>query len=162
VQVPFNLPANTQHQISVRRGDQLSVPESVTVTETVPGIFTVDSTGSGQGVIYKSMTGTLADSNGPASPGETVVLYCTGLGAVNASVLAGDVVSGDPPQVPAQLQVRIGDQQAQVVAARLTLSQPGVYEVHAVVPEGVPSGDNVPVTITAEDRTSPPVTMAVR
>lgn len=70
VQVPFNLPANTQHQISVRRGDQLSVPETVTVTETIPDILTADETGSGQGAIRRAATGRLADRVDPAFAGD--------------------------------------------------------------------------------------------
>ena len=56
VQIPFNLPANTDHPILVRRGDQLSVPEPVTVTETMPGIFTTSESGTGQGVIERQAT----------------------------------------------------------------------------------------------------------
>ena len=53
VQVPYGLPVNTQHQIRVRRGQQLSVPESITVSETIPGIFTKNLNGTGQGLIFR-------------------------------------------------------------------------------------------------------------
>ena len=163
VQVPFNLPANTQHQISVRRGDQLSVPETVTVTETIPGIFTADETGSGQGAIRRAATGRLADRSDPASAGDRVTIYCTGLGIVTPAVPAGEASPGqDLARVPTPVEVMIGDRKAEVVFAGLTPGQVGLYEVHAIVPEGIPVADDVKVTVAAAGRMSPPVTMAVR
>jgi uncharacterized protein (TIGR03437 family) len=37
-----------------------------------------------------------------------------------------------------------------------------LYQVNAVVPAGIPTGDTVPVVVNAAGQTSPAVTMAVR
>jgi len=73
VQVPYNLPVNTQHQIAVRRGTTLSVPETLSVAATQPGIFTENQRGTGQGIIMKSDQVTLAKPQSPAAVGEIIV-----------------------------------------------------------------------------------------
>lgn len=96
VQVPYGVPSNTQYQLTVQRGNSLSVPQSLVVAQAEPGIFTVSQTGSGQGSIVKSDGVTLAQPGTPASIGETIVIYCTGLGAVTPKVAEG----GPPPGAP--------------------------------------------------------------
>jgi len=78
VQVPYGVPVNTQYQLTVQHGSTLSLPESLVVAAAQPGIFTVNLSGTGQGVIMKSDGVTLAQPGTPASIGETVVIYCTG------------------------------------------------------------------------------------
>lgn len=164
VQVPYDVPANTRHQISVRRGEDLSVPESIAVTEAMPGIFTKNQSGTGQGVIARKDAGyVLAEPGTPAAVGETVVLYCTGMGAVLPSVEAGSAASAEPPaRVPAAVDVSIGGRSAEILFAGLTAGRVGVYEIHAKVPEGIEASDTVNVTITVAGQTSPSVTMAVK
>jgi len=52
-----------------------------------------------------------------------------------------------------------------VTFSGLTPGDPGLYQVNAVVPSGIVTGDAVPVVISVAGQTSPispPVTMAVR
>ena len=62
VQVPYGLPVNTQHQIAVRRGNALSVPETLSVAETQPGIFTENQKGTGQGIIFEERSAHISAS----------------------------------------------------------------------------------------------------
>ena len=89
VQVPYGVPVNTQYQLTVQHGDTLSVPQSLVVAQAQPGIFTVNQQGTGQGIIMKSDEVTLAEPGTPAAVGETVVIYCAGLGAVTPAVTEG-------------------------------------------------------------------------
>jgi uncharacterized protein (TIGR03437 family) len=161
VQVPFNTPVNGQYQLSVQRDNLLSVPEQLVIAAAQPGVFTVNQQGTGQGVIFKSDGITLAQTGTPANAGETVVIYCTGLGAVTPAVPEG----APPPSSPLSntlnpVTVTIGGQDAPVSFSGLTPGFPGLYQVNAVVPAGVP-GAAVPVVISVAGQTSPPVTMAI-
>ena len=89
VQVPFDIPVNTQFQMTVQKGNILSVPESLVIAPAQPGVFTTNQQGTGQGVIVKSDGVTLAQPATPAGIGETVVIYCTGLGPVSPALAAG-------------------------------------------------------------------------
>jgi uncharacterized protein (TIGR03437 family) len=162
VQVPFSTPVNTQYQISVQKDNVLSVPEQLVIAAAQPGVFTLNQQGSGQGVIFKSDGVTLADVNNPATVGETVVIYCTGLGAVNPPVAEGMPAPSSPlSHTVNQVTVSIGGQDAIVDFSGLTPGYPGLYQVNARVPNGV-SGSSVPVTVSVTGQTSPQVTMAVQ
>ena len=96
-QVPYDLPVDTQHQIVVQRGDTLSVPEQFTVAAANPGIFSKNQQGFGQGVIMRADQRTLAEPGTPAERGETIVIYCAGLGAVDPPVEPGRPAPPLPP-----------------------------------------------------------------
>ena len=123
--------------------------------------------GSGQGSIVKSDGVTLAQSGTPASIGETVVIYCTGLGAVTPKVQDGAPAPVTPPLSTTDnpVNVKIGDKAATVIFGGLTPGSAGLYQINAVVPSGIATGDAVPVVISVAGQTSPvtpPVTMAVK
>jgi uncharacterized protein (TIGR03437 family) len=124
------------------------VPEELPVAAAQPAIFTVDATGRGQGVI-RHENGSTADAQSPAAKGETVVIYCSGL--------------GEEQPDPASIEVTIGGWQA--AASRVTLAGPtlpGVYEVVTTVPENTGSGDQIPVIVKKAGHESPVVTMSIR
>ena len=75
---PFGLSTEaTQVQVSYNglTSDAVSVP----VATTVPGIFSADGSGSGQGIIA-NQDGSLNSPAAPASRGSIVTLYATGAG----------------------------------------------------------------------------------
>jgi len=164
VQVPYTVPVNTQYQLTVQHGNSLSVPEQLVVAAAQPGIFTLNQQGTGQGSIVKGDQVTLARPGTPATIGETVVIYCTGLGAVSPAVKEGSPAPNTPPLSTTvnPVTVTIGDKAAQVVFAGLTPGYAGLYQVNAVVPGGITIGDAVPVVLSVAGQTSPAVTMAVR
>jgi uncharacterized protein (TIGR03437 family) len=163
VQLPFDLPLNSQYQVTVQRGGVLSVPEELVIAAAQPGIFTTAQTGIGQGVIVKSDLVTLAQPGTPASAGDVIVLYCTGLGTVDPPVGAGVAAPTSPlSQTVNPVSVTVGGQSAQVLFAGLSPGSAALYQVNAIVPAGVAPGAQVPVTITVAGQTSPVVTMAVQ
>jgi uncharacterized protein (TIGR03437 family) len=167
VQVPYGVPVNTQYQLTVQRGNTYSVPQQLVVAQAEPGIFTVNQQGTGQGSIVKSDGVTLAQPGTPASIGETVVMYCTGLGSVTPKVAEGAPPTSVPPLSTTDnpVTVTIGGKAATVTFAGLTPGDPGLYQINAVVPSGIVTGDAVPVVISGAGQTSPispPVTMAVK
>src|ERR1035437_9880379 len=164
VQVPYTVPVNTQYQLTVQHGATLSVPQSLVVAQAQPGIFTSNQQGTGQGSIVKSDQVTLAQPGTPASIGETIVIYCTGLGAVTPAVKEGSPAPTTPPLSTTvnPVTVTIGGKAAQVAFSGLTPGYAGLYQVNVVVPTGITTGDAVPVVLSVAGQTSPAVTMAVR
>lgn len=162
-QIPYDLPVNLRLQVLVARGSTQSVPEPFTVAPTQPGIFTKNQQGFGQALAVKaSDRQTLAEPGSPAEKGETLVLFCSGLGAVAAPVESG-VAAPDPP-APTLLPVRlrIGDRDLDASFSGLSPGLSGLYEVSFQVPSDAPSGNQVPITITVGTAVSQTATIAIR
>jgi uncharacterized protein (TIGR03437 family) len=160
-QVPFDVAVNAELALSVTRGTSISVPQQIVTATAAPGAFTQDQSGTGPGLIVDGATNVLNDANHPARVGDTIVIYCTGLGLVtplpsNGQGSAG-VASTDNP-----VTLTIGGRSAQVTYAGLTPGFPGLYQINAVIPTGTSSGDQVPVVVTAARQVSPPITISVR
>ena len=160
-QVPYDIPINLPAQLTVQRGDAMSVPKTISVAPAQPAVFTTNQLGQGQGVIVNSGTNVIADAKAPAKIGDIVIIYCTGLGAVTGSVQPGVAVTGATPTVQ-PVTVTIGRRSANVAYAGLTPGQAGLYQVNAIVPTGVAPGSQVPVILSTAGQTSPPVTIVVQ
>jgi uncharacterized protein (TIGR03437 family) len=171
VQVPYDIPVNTQFQVLVQRDAMLSVPEQLAVADAQPGVFTTDASGSGAGVIFRSDMVTLAQpascnvpgplTCAPATAGEAIRIYCTGLGIVTPAIDAGVPPVAPLPTTVNAVTVTIGGLDAPVTSSTLAPGQPGAYIVTATVPNGV-SGDTLPVLVTVAGQTSPVVSMSVQ
>lgn len=164
-QVPYGIAANTEHQLVVQRGNSFTVPEPVTVAAAQPAIFTLDQSGTGQGLVFAATEAglVLAEPATPAKAGDVVVIWCAGLGEVDQPVMAGEGAPSSPPAITADpVTVTIGGINATVQFAGLAPGFTGLYQVNAVVPEGVQSGDDVAVVLTVAGQSSPPVTVALQ
>ncbi len=164
--LPFGLAPNVPHQLILRRGSAVSAPETVMIAEAQPGVFTRDQSGGGQGVVVAARAdgSTFFPEPGtPASAGNVLVIYCTGLGAVNPPVRAGEAAPFDTlsPTVR-NVAVTIGGVAADVAFAGVTPGFAGLYQVNVTVPAGVAPGDDVPVVLTSANQVSRTVTIAVR
>jgi len=100
----------------------------------------------------------------PALRGETISIYCTGLGAVSNPPATGlAAAAADPFSVTTSTTtVTIGGLVAQVSFSGLAPGAVGLYQVNVQVPTGAPAGDAVPVTLTIGGATSNTVTIAVQ
>jgi uncharacterized protein (TIGR03437 family) len=155
---PFDLSTGPQ-EIVVQHQGVLSIPETVDIGVAGPGVFTTSGTGQGAAVAFDDSTSRSVSPSTPVSPGEVVVIYCTGLGPVQPSGLPPGASSLQPeageaaPLSPAfavtgDVSVTIGGLNANVLSAMITPGLAGVYQVSAVVPKGVRLGDAVRVTVT--------------
>ena len=164
--VPYELNVNTQHQILVQRGPTLAEPVSVDLAATQPAIFRTSFEGT-QGLIYKCVQqGTnncvqvLTDENNPATAGDVLVMYCSGLGEVDPPVAAG--VAAGPSRTVDELTVEIGGRSARVAFSGLAPGFSGLYQVNAAVPDGVDPSPDSQVSLRISGQTSALVTMAVQ
>lgn len=165
-QIPYTVAGDIEYQLEIRRGAAIVTPQPVVISQSRPGIFTVDQSGQGQGHIYRAMpdfSQILADPARAATAGEVLVIYCNGLGATNPAVLAGAAAPTNPLAVTANpVTLTIGGRPATIAFAGLAPGFTGLYQINAVVPTGIAPGPTVPVVITVAAQSSPPVTMAIR
>lgn len=162
--VPFGVAVNTQQQVLLQRGSTYSVPVPVNLAAASPAIFTNPNPTDGS-----QMQGMITDANGnavapgnAARAGDVVTLWCAGLGELNPTVATG--AAGPSGNANTQATVSIGGLNAAVSSSGLAPQMVGIYFVQATVPDGVPAGNQVPVTVTsstAQPVTSPPVNMAI-
>ncbi|MEO7651486.1 MAG: hypothetical protein ABIZ80_13555, partial [Bryobacteraceae bacterium] len=163
--MPYDLAVNTRYQVVVQNGARFASSEPVAVAAAQPAIFSQDRSGSGQGLVYvvdAAGAQTLADSSSPAAAGNQIVIQCTGLGAVDPPVPAGEVVPQEPvSRTVNPVSLTIGGQQAEVSSATLLAGATGIYVIQATVPTGVAAGVTVPVVISVAGQLSPAVNIAV-
>jgi uncharacterized protein (TIGR03437 family) len=161
--VPYTISGRFSTRLQVEFQGTASPGLDVAVAAAAPGIFTMNQSGSGQGAILNQNY--LVNSAGARAPkGSVVMIFGTGEGQTNPAGVDG-LITGSVPRNPLQpVSVTIGGQPAEVQYAG---SAPGlvagVLQVNARVPDGILSGDAVPVVLTIGSASSPStVTMAVQ
>jgi uncharacterized protein (TIGR03437 family) len=161
-QVPYGANVDTEQQLVVARGSSQSAPETLPVAPAQPAVFTVNQQGTGQAIVTVGKTNNRAEATHPAKTGDTIVIYCAGLGMVNPPVATGAAAPGKPLSQTETPRVTIGGAQAQVLFSGLAPGSVGLYQVKAVVPPGVTPGNQVPLQLAIAGQISPVVTIAVR
>jgi uncharacterized protein (TIGR03437 family) len=147
VAVPFEVAGKTQVAVQVTTATgQPIAPVQLPVSPVSPAIYTRASTGSGQASIY-NQSGLLNSATEAAPKGSTVSIYVTGAGQMTPVGRTGALGSGDQT-IAAPVTVSIGGQNARVAYAGSVLgSLQGLYQINAVVPDGVTAG-SVPIQVT--------------
>lgn len=158
IQVPFSIAGKTSTAVVVTTPQGSSNAVAVPVLAAQPGIFILDSANAG--AVHAD--GSIVTSARPAAAGETVVIYLTGLGTVSNSPAAGQPASLSVlSQTTVAPQVAIGGLSASVAFSGLTPGFIGLYQINAVVPNGVPAG-NADLVIQANGVNSNKAAVPVR
>ncbi len=156
--VPEGIVPNATYPLTVVRGTTQSVPVPITVTELQPGAYTVDTSGSGAGIVTNALTGALITQSNPAHAGDFLVIYATGLGQLTGP--NGETEPTDGAAAPtttiyhtnASVSVNIGGTTIPASFAGLTPSLAGLYQVNIQVPQGITTGTNLSIQIVANDK----------
>jgi uncharacterized protein (TIGR03437 family) len=159
-QIPYQLTAGSQSQVVARAlpasgGELDAVPEPITIGATGPGIFIASGT---QGAIL-NVQNQVVNSANPATAGDVIVIFCTGLGALNPAAQTGQPASSGVAVV--QPVVTVGGVTAGLQYAGVAPGFVGLYQVNVAVPSGVTPGFSVPVIITQNGVASNAATIAV-
>jgi uncharacterized protein (TIGR03437 family) len=106
----------------------------------------------------------LADVNNPAKAGDTLVIYTSGLGAIDSAVADGAAAPLDRlVHTVNPVTATIGGVNANVAFAGLAPGfAVGLYQVNVTVPPGVAPSDASQLILTIAGQSSPPVTLSVR
>jgi len=145
---------------------QASVPLTMQVVASAPGLFTSDGSGVGQ-LAAINQDGTLNSASNPAPIGSVVSLFATGLGQTSPAAVDGQVSVPPLSKLALPIWVTIGYTTAR--AAQLQYAGPapgeiaGLMQINVPLLPGVSTGNAVPVGIGAGNAFSSyqPVTIAV-
>jgi len=141
----------------------VTVPETITIAAARPAIFTMNQQGTGQGAILNAR-GVLVDSAAPATAGDTVQVFATGLGVTEPAVVSGAPAPSAEPlaRVAAPVSATVGGLPATVQFAGLAPGFVGLYQVNVQIPAGVPPGPAVPLVLLQNGVPSNTVSLAIR
>jgi uncharacterized protein (TIGR03437 family) len=114
----------------------------VPLAATSPGIFTLSQSGIGDGAV-RHLDSTLVNAASPATRGEYVSVYVSGLGTTTPSVADGAAAPGSAPfaVLTGPVYVYIGGQQViNIQFAGLAPTLAGLYQLNIQIPPEVDSG----------------------
>jgi trimeric autotransporter adhesin len=150
VMVPYGVSGRATTAVQVSYLGVTSPAISYNVVTTVPGVYTLNQTGSGQGAILDQAL-SVNGSNNPAAPGSVVAVYMTGEGITTPPSTTGQLAptNGTGLNKPVQnVTATVGGVTAQVQYAG---SAPGlvygVMQVNVQIPANAPAG-SLPIVIT--------------
>jgi uncharacterized protein (TIGR03437 family) len=161
LQIPWELAGQSQAAVVVTTGVGSSTAVTVNISAAGPAIFTVNSSGTGQGAVV-NVRGQTAAAATPVARGQYIEIYCLGLGAVSnrPSTGAAAVDASSPALVPPT--VTIGGMQAPSSFAGLAPGFVGIYQVNALVPLSVTPGSALSLSVSLNGAESQTVTIAVQ
>jgi uncharacterized protein (TIGR03437 family) len=146
--------------MTVTYNGQVSAPAPITVVKSSFGIFAVNQSGTGQGVLQNVNSQTdrpFNSSTVSAQPGQVMILWGTGLGPVNGNEQDGPL-PGDMPNL--NVHVWVGGKDAVIQYRGRSGCCTGDDQIVFVVPAGV-EGCAVPVYVQIDNTVSNFVTMAI-
>jgi type VI secretion system secreted protein VgrG len=162
LQIPWELAGQAQTAVIATVNGVASNTQIAPLATFAPGIFTVNSTGTGQGAVLIATTAVLAAPGSPVLRGGYVSIFCTGLGPVTNQPATGAAALVSPLSWTLTTPtVTIGGLAAVVGYAGLAPDLAGLYQVNAIVPSGVFPGNFVGVVVNIGGVASNTVTIAV-
>jgi uncharacterized protein (TIGR03437 family) len=167
-QVPFEL-APGQATLIHSSGALSAAAVPVTVVPFAPEIFTIPAANTKQGAVLIAGTSAVAAPAGaiagarPASAGEYLSIYCTGLGLTTPNVATGVPVSSGVIPITQQLPtVTLNGKPVEVTFSGLAPQYPGLYQVNVRIPAGAAAGSAIPLQLSIGGVPSNGVTVAIQ
>jgi uncharacterized protein (TIGR03437 family) len=154
VQVPWETPpgvyVNLQTSFSGQQSNVISVP----VYNSMPGLFTNDTSGIGY-LKAINQNGTLNSVANPARRGEVIIVYATGLGATTPVGITGRPAPNTPLSTAVfPVRAAVGTAQAPVLFAGLAPGMLGVYQLNISIPASILPQLDAPLVIESDGRPS--------
>jgi uncharacterized protein (TIGR03437 family) len=157
-QIPFGLAAGRQYQVQVNANGGSSTPAVIELLGAAPGIAAY---ANGQAIAQHTDYSLVTDES-PAAPGDYVVIYLAGLGAVDQSVASGAGSPANPLASPLDVpSLLLNGSAIPVVFAGLSPSSVGLYQINFRLPAGTAGGDAL-LQIQQSTGLSNAVTLPVR
>lgn len=153
-QLPWEIGSGTGVvNVTVKTSNGTSVPVAVNFAPSMPGIFTASAGGRLYAIAVNSSDSSLAWPQGLASTGshaakagDVLIIYATGLGAVDHTPADGGIPSA-LSQTIAKPSVLFGGVEGVVEFSGLAPQFVGVNQLNVQVPTGVAAGNTVPLQI---------------
>ncbi len=159
IQIPFELTGQTSAEIQVTVAGQTSLSSTLILAPFAPGIFTVNQQGTGlAAALHEDGVTPLAELS-PAQPGEVIVFFGTGLGAVTPPLATGEASAGN--QTVSVAMVTIDGIPAEVLFSGAAPGFVGLNQINLRIPVNTRTASNIPVVLTIGGMQSNSVTIPV-
>jgi uncharacterized protein (TIGR03437 family) len=159
--IPIGIPANERDQLIVVRDTTVSTPVDLLVADVDPGMFSTNQAGTGQGAILIAGTPQIAGPATPATVGQYLSIFLSGMGTVSNPPADGSPSTGDSLTTLTPT-VTIGGTPATVSYSGLAPGNVGLYQVNVQIQQGTPTGDAVQVVVNLGNGISNTVTVAIK
>jgi uncharacterized protein (TIGR03437 family) len=137
-QAPFEIAGQQNVSIAIDNGRTVSPAIQVSVVAAQPGIFLPDGV---NGAFLHGADNSLVNAAKPASAGEVIVVFCTGLGAVTppgtTGALASSTTLSNTNILPT---ITVGGTSANIAFSGLAPGLVGLYQINFTVPQSASSG----------------------
>jgi uncharacterized protein (TIGR03437 family) len=159
--VPYEIAGQASAALAISFGGAVSSAVTVKIAATLPGIFSADSSGTGNAAASNS-DGSFNSASHPAAPGSAVTLYLTGVGQTIPPSSTGAVAAA-ASSINSPVSVTIGGLAVPVLYAGGAPGEVnGVAQINVVVPADLPYGGNLPLFVQVGNVSSQPgLTLAV-
>jgi len=171
VMVPYGVNGRTSTTIMVEFTGVQSNPITFSVAGSAPGIYTLNSQGTGPGAIINQDGVTVNGPNTPEKRGNVIAIYMTGEGQTSPAGMDGAVI----PPVASALKSPVLPVTATIGGVQVTGSASipyagsapglisGVMQVNLIIPQNAPPGAAVPIVVTVGPNNSQSgVTVAIQ
>jgi len=147
--VPYEVAGSNTVNMAVEYQGNIGPTTVVPATNTAPGIFTANSTGSGQAAAV-NQNGSLNSASNPAKVGSIVSLYVTGEGQTSPVGTDGKIANSAPyPHPVLPVTATIGGVTATVAyAGAAPTSVAGLMQVNVQIPSGIATSTASSVTVS--------------
>ncbi len=157
-QIAAVLPAATPIGTGLLTITYRGITSAPTPIQVVPSALGINTYSNGEAVATDASTYALLSYTNSGTPGQTIVLWTTGLGANPAD--SDTIYTTTPHSVKTPLQVYIGGVPATILYQGAS-GYPGVNQIDLVIPKSAPTGCWVPVAAVAGGVISNTATIAI-
>ncbi len=147
-QLPFNVDGNAQ--MTLRTPGGISDNFNFSILPAAPSVFRSGVAGptTGLATITRADNGELVTPTNPVHPGDSIVIWATGLGRTSPAIDSGMPSPSDPlPSAVIQPSVTLGGVALDIQYAGLVPGSVGLYQINAAVPKSAPLGLTMPLVI---------------
>lgn len=147
LQTPFDA-SGSEATIVLNNNGTVSNTITAPLAPTSPGVFSVQQTGFGPAIVTDANFQLITEQNS-AAPGQVVIVFLTGLGAVNPPFADGSPGPGGPLSrvVDQNLQVLFDGEAGSISFAGAAPGFVGLYQINVAVPTTTFTGPAVPLQI---------------
>jgi uncharacterized protein (TIGR03437 family) len=149
-QVPFNARPGDTVNVLVNSGGRYAAPQNYLIAPNQPGIFQSAGVVAALDSQYRNIT-----AENPARIGDTIQIFATGLGLVDATVASGEAAPSFST-VTNPVTAEVGGVPVPVVYQGLAPGFVGLYQVNVQLTSSVPTGDAVPMVLRQNGLASNP------
>jgi uncharacterized protein (TIGR03437 family) len=160
--VPYEISGMTSAVVTVSYQGKTTASYTAPVAATSPAVFTLNASGSGEGLAVAVKNSQVNSASNPAAVGDFLLLYETGEGQTTPAGVDGKLAVSPYPSPLSTVSATVNGVSAVVgYAGAAPGFVAGVMQINLQIPTGVVSG-TAEVKVTVGTVTSPPVTVVIQ